>query len=35
VRMLLVVLPEQILPIIVAVRRPYHGVDVLAGQTPP
>jgi hypothetical protein len=30
--MLLIVLPEQILPIIVPVRRPHHGVDVLAGR---
>ena len=34
VRMLLVVLPEQILPIIVPVRRPNHRMDVLAGRLP-
>jgi hypothetical protein len=32
VRTLLVVLPEQILPIIVPVRRPDHSMDVLAGR---
>ena len=28
-RMLLVVLPQQVLAVVVAVRRPDHGVDVL------
>jgi hypothetical protein len=32
--MLLVVLPEQILPIIIAVRRPEHRTEVLAGWLP-
>lgn len=32
VRVLLIVLPEQILPIIVSVRRPDHSMDVLAGR---